>query len=84
MTSNELEAVWVAVFDCPCPRCGHPRLDHAVLGFQPQKDDLDTLKLGLIECDRCHEKFRPLSRECHLTILERRQRRDFQTHTPDK
>ena len=84
MTSKELEAAWVSILICPCPHCAHPRVDHAVLGFSPDANYLNNLKLAMIECERCHEKFRPLPPGCHHKVFEFRQRRDFQPRTVDK
>ena len=77
MTSNEFDAIWVSVLVCPCPHCGHPRVDHAVLGFCPDQNYLQRLKLGLIECERCHEKVQPLPLECHHKIFEYRRKKRF-------
>jgi hypothetical protein len=49
-------------------------VDHAILNVQPSNDFLDVYKLGMIECERCHEKFRPLSPTCHPIVVPRTQK----------
>lgn len=75
---------WLTIFVCQCPNCGYPRVEYVLPSFEPNPQYLRELKLGMLECERCREKFRPLPLECHHTTVEMTLKKDFQLRSEDK
>lgn len=83
MADNEKEKVWVMIFIAQCPHCEHPRLDHSVLGSEPTEEWRNNARLGTIECERCHEKFRPIAMTCYQHVAPMSRNKSFHVRKQD-
>jgi hypothetical protein len=74
MTTDDEHPLWIVIFLCACPTCEHPRVDHEILEFKPSERSIDAYKLALLECERCHEQFRPFAPKCEQMVFEATQK----------
>ena len=78
---DNTEQRWLAIFISKCPNCGYPRVESVLLAGAPSDEDLRTLMLGNLECERCHQRYQQPARECHHTTVELTLKSDFQSRT---
>lgn len=78
---GDTEERWLTIFVCKCPNCGYPRVESVLPAFAPSDEYLRKLILGNSECERCHQRYQPIARECHHWTVQMTLKSDFQSRT---